>query len=498
MGMIRLSTAAVLLACLVPWAACGRSAVFTGDAFVQELAPDDSSDADDLSIDEIGHDLTEDTAAEPPEDEPSDPDLEADEPDGPVFPAWAKTYGGPGDDYLRSIAKTSDGGFVAAGWSYTYAPERGGFWVLRLDGEGGVEWQRIYDVTGDRIIASDVAETTDGSYVVTGNSWYFWWGYILGISSDGDLRWARTNPRDDYSRELVFGLDPTEDGGCVVAGETTVDRSHDAWVIKLDALGQVQWEMAYGGPYWDSAQSIRSTADGGYIVTADNGSYEGPGEDSAYWILELDAEGAVRWQRIYNIGFYAYNSAIQGIGGGHFIFSGEYGGVWIMELGGGGDVEWQRSYRDISYFPHVTPLRSGDGYVASGPQLKDSDTSFISLFRIDAGGNPAWERHYGAEGHTAGGSLVEAADGGLVLAGGTDSAGAGMTDGLILKMDPTGNISPTCLLNRPVDAPLEVTETSVEPVDSAVAAVPVTSAYEEPEIAVSETFAEVRTICSAP
>jgi hypothetical protein len=493
MGMIRLSTAAVLLACLAPWAACGRSAVFTGDGLLQEPVPDDRSDDGDISHDESVPDTTEDIAVEPPDDEPSDLDLEADEPDGPVFPAWAKTYGGPGDDYLRSIAKTSDGGFVAAGWSDVYAPGRASFWVLKLDGEGGIEWQMIYDIPHDIIVTGDVVQTTGGSYVVTGNSWNWTRGYILGVSAGGDLLWASI-----LASGLVFGLAPTGDGGCAVVGATTVDRINDAWVLKLDASGNAQWEMAYGNPYFAYGESIDSTADGGYIVTAHNDSYEGLGEGSSFWILGLDAWGAIRWQRIYNIGFYAYSSMTEEIEGGKHVFSGWYeGGVWTMKLGGGGGIEWQKTYVKNFQFPHVTPLRSGDGFIISGAEPLEPHAHCISLFRVDAEGNPFWERHYGGEGENVGGGLVETEDGGLVLVGGTQSAGAGLTDGLILKLDPAGNISPTCLLNMPVDAPLEVTETSVEPEETAVIGVPLTSAYEEPEILVSETFAEVRTICSA-
>ncbi len=47
----------------------------------------------------------------------------------------------------------------------------------------------------------------------------------------------------------------------------------DAWVIKLDANGNVQWQKTYGGKGDDEAYSIQQTSDGGYIVAGWTNSY---------------------------------------------------------------------------------------------------------------------------------------------------------------------------------------------------------------------------------
>ncbi len=64
----------------------------------------------------------------------------------------------------------------------------------------------------------------------------------------------------------------------------------DAWVIKLDAKGNVQWQKTYGGKGVDEAYSIQQTKDGGYIVAGiDYSPLVQAGRDA--WIIKLDARG---------------------------------------------------------------------------------------------------------------------------------------------------------------------------------------------------------------
>jgi len=65
----------------------------------------------------------------------------------------------------------------------------------------------------------------------------------------------------------------------------------DAWVLKLDSSGNVQWQKTYGGANGDEANSIQQTSDGGYIVAGWTGSF-GAGY-SDFWVLKLDSNGNI-------------------------------------------------------------------------------------------------------------------------------------------------------------------------------------------------------------
>ncbi|MFQ5881820.1 MAG: hypothetical protein ACE5I9_05040 [Candidatus Methylomirabilales bacterium] len=121
---------------------------------------------------------------------------------------WIKTYGGADFDQLSSIQQTSDGGYVVAGGTASFGSGRGDAWVLKLDAGGNIQWQKTY-----------------GSIAV----------------------------------EEAFSIQQTSDGGYVVAGEMqswTADLS-DAWVLKLDGSGNIQWQKTFGVPDYGRAESIR-------------------------------------------------------------------------------------------------------------------------------------------------------------------------------------------------------------------------------------------------
>ena len=62
---------------------------------------------------------------------------------------WAKTYGGDYYEVARSIQQTTDGGYIVAGETYSFGAGDYDFWVLRLDAGGNVTWQKTYGVTGN-------------------------------------------------------------------------------------------------------------------------------------------------------------------------------------------------------------------------------------------------------------------------------------------------------------------------------------------------------------
>ena len=58
---------------------------------------------------------------------------------------WQKTYGGSsGDDCAHSIQQTSDGGFIVAGATSSYGAGSFDYWVLKLDANGNIIWQKTY------------------------------------------------------------------------------------------------------------------------------------------------------------------------------------------------------------------------------------------------------------------------------------------------------------------------------------------------------------------
>ena len=131
--------------------------------------------------------------------------------------SWAKTYGGVGVDAFQMIQQTADGGYIAAGYTETLGIGPGAL-LMKLDGMGAPEWQKTFSGTGNEEFSA-VIETSDGGFAAAG-------------------------------------------------GINAFESSTDAWVVKVDSEGSVEWEKAYGlGSQGDFASDIAATNDNGFIVT---------------------------------------------------------------------------------------------------------------------------------------------------------------------------------------------------------------------------------------
>ncbi len=195
---------------------------------------------------------------------------------------WQKTYGGADYDHAYSIQQTSDGGYIVAGetWSsWSFGAERNGdAWVLKLDANGNVQWQKRYG-GADSDIASFIQQTSDGGYIVAGRTDYFGAGdfdfdvWVLKLDANGNVQWQKRYGGPGW--DWASSIQQTSDGGYIVAGYTDSFGAgyFDVWVLKLDASGNVQWAKTYGGADYDHANSIQQTSDGGYIVAGETYSF---------------------------------------------------------------------------------------------------------------------------------------------------------------------------------------------------------------------------------
>jgi hypothetical protein len=166
-------------------------------------------------------------------------------------------------------------------------------WVLKLDGNGNVQWQKTY---GDGT-AYSIQQTSDGGYIVAGEAYSFGAGgsdaCVLKLDGDGNVQWQKTYGGTDS--DFVNSIQQTSDSGYIVAGQTGSFGAgfYDAWVLKLDGDGYVQWQKTYGGTANnDSANSIQQTSDGGYIVAGFT-TLQSLYRDTDVWLLRLDANGCI-------------------------------------------------------------------------------------------------------------------------------------------------------------------------------------------------------------
>jgi len=315
---------------------------------------------------------------------------------------WQRTYGGIQNEEAYSIQETSDGGYIVAGYTDSFGLGNTDIWVLKLNSEGVIEWQRTFGRSGDDW-ANSVLQTSDGGYIIGGSSDSFGIGsadiWLIKLSSEGDVEWQNINLLgvNIYLR----AIQETSDGGYIAAGHIhpSVNNSIDLLILKLDSIGRIDWERYYGGSQDDWANSIQETDDGGYFVAGYTESFGAGNLD--FWVLKLTSAGNIDWERAY---------------------------------GGSGD-DWANSAQQTS---------DGGFIVAGASDSFGAGFSDFWLLKLSSSGNIEWQKTYGDTGGEGAFSIQQTDDYGFIVSGNTDSYGTGDFDFLVLKLYADGAIDPSC------------------------------------------------------
>jgi hypothetical protein len=242
---------------------------------------------------------------------------------------WQNTIGGTGEDYLYSIQQTTDGGYILGGFSSSNISGDKtenclgvyDYWIVKTNSTGVIEWQNtIGGNTNDMLLS--VKQTPDGGYILGGWSMSYISGdktetcygvrdyWIIKTDSIGNIQWQNTIGGSDH--DWFLSLIQTSDEGYLlggysfsnISGEKTENSNgwQDYWIVKLDSLGNLQWQNTIGGNLDDELFSIVQTDDEGYIlggwsysdISGDKTENSNGGWD--YWVVKTDSIGKVQWQ----------------------------------------------------------------------------------------------------------------------------------------------------------------------------------------------------------
>ena len=405
---------------------------------------------------------------------------------------WEKCLGGSGEDDGSAICQTNDGGYLVVGFSSSHngnldSSNHGGAWIIKLDNNGAIQWEKSYGGTSYGDYLASIAQTSDGGYIlagetdsnngdITGNhggndAW------VLKLNNIGAVQWSKCyggTGEDDASSILQ-----TTDGGYIFVGGTISNNgdvignhgNYDAWVVKLNDTGAIEWSRCYGGSNGDVGNVIAKTQDGGYVIAANSLSTDGDATGNLYaangagWVIKLDIAGTIQWQKCYggyNGGMNGY-SIITTTGGGYLLggntsatngdILGNHGGIdyYVIKLTDTGDIQWQKCYGGSGNDYGYSIVNAIDGTYAIGGYSNSTDGQVTGnhggsdywVVKLDTNGTLIWEKSYGSSFDDWAYSMVATSDNGIALTGSTnghdnDVTGyhGGLFDYWVVKLAP--------------------------------------------------------------
>lgn len=314
---------------------------------------------------------------------------------------WLRTIGGTGLDYLTSNVILRNGNFISVGYTESTNGISAGNHgmsdciVTCTTPDGILIWKKLIGGSfNDGNLSVNVDTTTDGNIVVgiTSGSPD---GDFSGVPGDWDISFVKFTPAGvklwtktygGINREILGQLRATPDGGFIASASTTSSASgnvtgtnhgtagtRDAWILKVDVNGAIQWQKIYGGSLNESAGigesggTIAVCSDGGYLFAINTESSDGdltgllpPGTVTGpddVWLMKINSTGNIVWQK---------------------------------KLGGSNSDNGPRLYTTASNFYLLFATSSFDR------DLSGNIGSEIAIFKYTASGTLIWKKQHGS------------------------------------------------------------------------------------------------------
>lgn len=453
---------------------------------------------------------------------------------------WDKTYGSIEGDILIDVLATEDGGYLLAGESSGNISgdksEDGkgtlDYWIVKVDEKGSKLWDKtIGGSAGDFLM--NVIPSADGGYLLAGYS-YSWAGGDKSENSKGELDYWVVKVDVNGNKEWDKGIGgnfndilrtaiPTVDGGYLLIGDSesniSGDKSEDSkdtpenavgdyWLVKINAIGQIEWDRTIGSTGgMDIPLSAVSTTDGGYLIAGLSNSKisgdktENPKDEPPFnragdfWLVKTDANGNVLWDKtvgggmediLHNVittpdgGFLLAGTSKSNVSGDKSEVSRGGSDYWIVKTDKVGDKLWDKTFggKDDEILTGVTSTLDGN-YMLLGTSYSNStgDKSENSkggsdywVVKVDPNGNKLWDKTIGGDNADDPFDIIATLEGGYLLSGMSQSnisgdksennkSGESIPDFWVVKIQeqsaPEGVVGGLLLMNAKKDRPIK-------------------------------------------
>ncbi|MCX6271060.1 MAG: T9SS type A sorting domain-containing protein [Bacteroidetes bacterium] len=361
---------------------------------------------------------------------------------------FQKTFGsGPWNDFGMSVLQdTADQGYTIAGYTNSFGAGVG-IYLLHTDVNGSTVWSKQY---GSLSYGFSVRKTFDGGCIIAGQTYNTGVGayiyYVVRTNNNGDTVWTKTyhngswpSAASGYPRDVW----QTADSGFIFTG--CVDATHSFGLIRTDANGNVLWTKSYGGTIGEHSYSIQQTTDGGFIISGFTNSF-GAGDYDVF-LVKTDGSGNIVWSKTYGTTGIEEGYSVQQTSDNGYIITGKTqadlftpADVFLMKITSAGNILWTKTYGGINGEVGYSVQQTADGgYVLAGTTNSfGAGNMDVYLIRTDPDGDTLWTKAYGGINDDIGYSVKQTTNGGFIITGETSSFGAGGIDVYLICTDSEG------------------------------------------------------------
>lgn len=355
-------------------------------------------------------------------------------------------------EYGYDIVSTDDGGYLLAGLSYTFSSGSSDFYLVKTDAYGVAQWSESYGgVSAD--FPTRIKATSDGGFVMAGTTASSGQGfndaYVVKINAMGDTLWTRTY--GDWYNELLFDIDETSDQGFIMVGRTQSfsNISGEVYLIKTNSTGDTTFTKRYGGSSLNWGIAVEQTADNGYLITGKTESFGAGGQD--VYVIRTDQAGDTLWTKTFGGNMHDFSNDLHLTSDGGFIMLGTHnsgdidgltGDIFLEKVSSTGVSEWQQSYGGAGgeFANKMVKTQDGGYFLVGATNTIGAGNFDMYAIKTDGAGNMLWDSTFGGSGIEAGYGVVETASGGYAMVGRTGSIGAGQDDMYLVYLDGSGSL----------------------------------------------------------
>ena len=327
-----------------------------------------------------------------------------------------------------------------------------------------VEWSQTYN----DLQALSIIQTSDGGYAIAGTGWSSEAATLIKTDTSGSVEWqkikgnpvsvvqtedlgyvlfynnnmVKTNLEGDFESSFSLSISGvrkgilTSDGNYILVGNSLGDNGeYFAWLYKVDTQGNILWDKKFTGGF--AVNDVTETYDLGCALA---GNWQ-----NQFWLAKIDSNSNLQWSQTFSYGEplnrHIVYSMVQAKDGGFVLAgAGEWqasGGLvpWLIKINSHGHEQWSLPYSHISEnrFSRVVQANDG-GYVVA---LGESG----ALVRTNSSGSELWtiplKKGGGGELNYKASSLIQTKDDGYLVAG----AALGNTS-FATKISPESTLQP--------------------------------------------------------